>query len=96
MRREAWEEAGVRVGPVQLSHSQPWPIGRAGACELMIGCFAQAISQDGSLPEPKALDGELAEVAWFSRAQALAMIARAQAGIKDGGATREEAVVPGE
>ena len=42
VRREAMEEAGLLVGEVRLFASQPWPIGRAGACELMIGAFAQA------------------------------------------------------
>ena len=37
-KREAMEEAGVRLTKVTLFASQPWPIGRAGSCELMIGC----------------------------------------------------------
>eukprot|EP00937_MAST-01D_sp_MAST-1D-sp2_P003002 g3002.t1 len=43
VRREAYEEAGVGVGAVRLYASQPWPVGRAGACELMLGCFARAL-----------------------------------------------------
>ena len=45
-RRETMEESGIRVGKVLLHSTQPWPIGRAGACELMIGCMAHAISTD--------------------------------------------------
>ena len=31
-------EAGVRIHSVSLVASQPWPIGRAGSCELMLAC----------------------------------------------------------
>ena len=36
-----WEESGVKVGSVTLFDSQPWPVGRGGQCELMIGCMAR-------------------------------------------------------
>lgn len=36
------EESGIEVGDVAILGSQPWPIGRGGSCELMIGCIAQA------------------------------------------------------
>lgn len=42
VRREVQEEVGVRVGEVAIVGSQPWPIGRGGSCELMIGCVATA------------------------------------------------------
>ena len=46
MRREVSEEAGIKVGRVAIVGSQPWPIGRGGSCELMVGCIAQALSDD--------------------------------------------------
>lgn len=42
VRREVWEEAGIAVGAVRVVGSQPWPIGRGGSCELMLGCVARA------------------------------------------------------
>lgn len=42
MRREVMEEAGIEVSDVAILGSQPWPIGRGGSCELMIGCIAKA------------------------------------------------------
>lgn len=40
------EEAGIRVGDVAIVGSQPWPIGRGGSCELMIGCIGKALSDE--------------------------------------------------
>lgn len=37
------EEVGIRVGSVRIVGSQPWPIGRGGTCELMIGAVATAL-----------------------------------------------------
>ena len=45
MRREVYEESGVIVDSVELFDSQPWPIGRGGGCELMLGCIAYAKSE---------------------------------------------------
>ena len=46
------EETGVELAQVQLLRSQPWPIGRAGSCELMLGCIARAAPAPfGGLPE---------------------------------------------
>jgi NADH pyrophosphatase NudC (nudix superfamily) len=44
--REVMEEAGVRVdeGSVRILGSQPWPMGRGGSSELMVGCVATALS----------------------------------------------------
>ena len=44
VRREVWEESGITVGEVQIVGSQPWPVGAAGHCELMLGCVARAVS----------------------------------------------------
>ncbi|KAF5831681.1 NUDIX hydrolase domain-like protein [Dunaliella salina] len=59
VRREIYEEARVKVGQVQLLGSQPWPIGRAGSCELMLGCIAKA--QDDAMENT----GELEDARWF-------------------------------
>lgn len=42
VRREVFEETGVRVGPVQYLASQPWPF----PASLMFGCGGEAISQE--------------------------------------------------
>lgn len=61
VRREVWEESGVRVGRVVLHSSQPWPF----PASLMIGAVGQAIPGDG---EKIFLghDPELEDAKWFS------------------------------
>ncbi|TFB00658.1 Peroxisomal NADH pyrophosphatase NUDT12 [Trichoderma ghanense] len=59
VRREVWEEAGVRVGRVVIQSSQPWPY----PSSLMIGAVAQALP-DGE--EIALLDKELEAASWFS------------------------------
>lgn len=56
--REVWEEARVRVKDVRYFSSQPWPFPNS----LMLGYFA---SWDSGDPTPG--DGELTDVAWFTR-----------------------------
>ncbi|MGH8174059.1 MAG: NAD(+) diphosphatase [Rhodanobacteraceae bacterium] len=56
VRREVFEEAGVRVGEVAYHSSQPWPF----PASLMIGFTAEAT--DPSIR----LGGELAEARWFT------------------------------
>ena len=58
VRREVWEEAGVRVGEVGYLASQPW----AFPASLMMGCWGQAISRDINI-DPK----EIEDARWFSR-----------------------------
>jgi len=41
VRREVWEEVGVRVGAVEYLQSQPWPF----PSSLMLGCVAHAESR---------------------------------------------------
>ena len=62
--REVLEESGIRLDlkSVRLVDSQPWPIGRGGGCELMLGCIAQASSNDIRI-----YDNDVAEVRWFDR-----------------------------
>jgi len=56
VRREVFEEAGVRVGECAYHSSQPWPF----PASLMVGFTAEAI--DPTIH----LGGELAEARWFS------------------------------
>ena len=65
-RREIFEEAGVRLGAVEVLASQPWPF----PSSLMIGCRAQALSREIVMDEV-----ELEDCRWFSREEARAMIA---------------------
>uniref|UniRef100_A0A7S4QSL4 NAD(+) diphosphatase n=1 Tax=Alexandrium monilatum TaxID=311494 RepID=A0A7S4QSL4_9DINO len=69
LRREALEEAGVRLGHVELMNSQPWPIGRAGSCELMLGCRAVALDED-----IKVNPTELLHARWFTKAEVRKML----------------------
>ncbi len=56
VRREVFEEAGVRVGECTYHSSQPWPF----PASLMVGFTAEAI--DPAIQ----LGGELAEARWFT------------------------------
>jgi NAD+ diphosphatase len=58
VRRELFEEAGVRAGRVDYLMSQPWPF----PSQLMIACMAQAQSDAITLDT-----NELAEAMWVDR-----------------------------
>ncbi|MEM8850537.1 MAG: NAD(+) diphosphatase [Pseudomonadota bacterium] len=58
VRREVWEETGVRVGPVRYLSSQPWPFPGS----LMLGAHGEAISEEIEI-DPE----EIAEAVWLSR-----------------------------
>ncbi len=58
VRREVWEEAGVRVGRVTYLASQPWPF----PSSLMFGCMGQALSDEITI-DPK----EIEDAVWVSR-----------------------------
>jgi NAD+ diphosphatase len=60
VRRESWEEAGLRIGGVRYHSSQPWPF----PSSLMIGCFAEAL-HDRVRPDPR----ELESLRWFTLAE---------------------------
>ncbi|KAK7428899.1 NADH pyrophosphatase [Neonectria magnoliae] len=60
VRREVWEESGVRVGRVVIHSSQPWPY----PASLMIGAIAQALPEDGE--KINLNDKELELAKWFS------------------------------
>lgn len=59
VRREVWEEAGVKVGRVVIHSTQPWPY----PANLMIGAIAQALpgGEDITLN-----DKELDDAKWFT------------------------------
>lgn len=60
VRREVYEETGVRVGGLRYHSSQPWPF----PSSLMLGFMAQAETDAIELQ-----DDELEDVQWFSREQ---------------------------
>ena len=66
VRREVFEEAGVRVGEVRYLASQPWPF----PSSLMIGFVAEAESEELAVDR-----SELADAGWFGRAEVRAALA---------------------
>ncbi|MEO0391436.1 MAG: NAD(+) diphosphatase [Pseudomonadota bacterium] len=58
VRREVFEESGVRVGPVSYLASQPWPF----PASLMFGCHGQATSTEITI-DPN----EIEDAIWVSR-----------------------------
>ncbi len=66
VRREIFEESGVRTGAVRYLGSQPW----AFPMSLMLGCAAEAISTDIAIDRE-----ELEDARWFSRDEIRAMLA---------------------
>jgi NAD+ diphosphatase len=65
VRRETLEEAGISTGRVTYHASQPWPFPHS----LMIGCFAEATSEDIALDPSEIESGR-----WFSRSEVLEML----------------------
>ena len=71
VRRETFEEAGIRIGRVAYHASQPWPF----PYSLMIGCYGEAL--DAVID----FDGkELEDCRWFDRAEVRSMIAGSHPG----------------
>lgn len=62
VRREVFEEAGIRVGPVSYLASQPWPY----PSSLMFGCAGRALTEDITI-DPN----ELEDALWVSREEML-------------------------
>ena len=58
VRREVFEEAGVRVGAVDYLSSQPWPF----PASLMFGCRGEALGRDITI-DPTEIENAL----WISR-----------------------------
>jgi NAD+ diphosphatase len=67
VRREIFEESGVRTGAVRYLGSQPW----AFPMSLMIGCAAEAQSREIEIDRQ-----ELEDARWFSKAEIRRMIAK--------------------
>lgn len=66
VRREVWEEAGVRVGRVGYLASQPWPF----PASLMLGCRGEALGREIAI-DPY----EIEDARWMSREEILAAFA---------------------
>ena len=67
VRREVFEETGVKVGEVTFMESQPWPFPHS----LMLGCLGRAETTELTIDTT-----ELADARWFSRAEARQMLER--------------------
>ncbi len=65
VRRETFEESGIRIGKVAYHASQPWPFPHS----LMIGVHCEAISEEITMDE-----SELEDCRWFSREDVVLMI----------------------
>lgn len=70
VRREVYEEAGVRVGKVSYVTSQPWPF----PASLMLGCRAEALSTE-IIIDPV----EIEDARWVRREE----LARAMVGLHE-------------
>jgi len=68
VRREIFEEAGIRCSDVTYYMTQPWPY----PSSLMIGCTARAVSDQITVDHT-----ELEDARWFDRSEARLMITRA-------------------
>jgi NAD+ diphosphatase len=64
VRRETFEESGIRVGKVRYFASQPWPFPHS----LMIGCLCEALDDTVRFDA-----NELEDCRWFSRNEVAAM-----------------------
>ncbi|KAI0645868.1 NUDIX hydrolase domain-like protein [Trametes meyenii] len=67
VKRELWEEAGVKVWNVRYHSTQPWPF----PANLMAGFYAVASSSE---PLRVDLDNELEEARWYTREDLLAVL----------------------
>ncbi|TPE46576.1 NAD(+) diphosphatase [Amaricoccus solimangrovi] len=68
VRRETWEETGIRVGEVGYLASQPWPF----PSSLMLGCRGEALGR-----EIRRDPNEIEDARWLTREEAM----RAAAGL---------------
>jgi NAD+ diphosphatase len=67
VRREIFEESGIRCAEVSYYMTQPWPY----PSSLMIGCTARALNEDIVVDRT-----ELEDARWFSRDEARLMLQR--------------------
>jgi NAD+ diphosphatase len=73
VRREVFEEAGIRVGGVRYLASQPWPF----PASLMFGCAAEAM--DDTITRDPA---ELEDALWITREEMVTVMAGAHPRIR--------------
>jgi NAD+ diphosphatase len=66
VRRESFEEMGLKIGRVAYHASQPWPF----PYSLMIGCHAEVLSDDFTIDRSELEDGR-----WFDKVEVRAMLA---------------------
>ncbi len=66
VRRETFEESGIRVGKVTYHASQPWPFPHT----LMLGCYGEALETEIVKDEI-----ELEDCRWFKRAEVRSILA---------------------
>ena len=66
VRREVWEEAGIRVGRVEYHSTQPWPF----PSSLMIGSHCEALTTDINKD-----DFEMTDVRWWHRDEVVLALA---------------------
>ena len=71
VRREVFEETGVRVGAVRYHSTQPWPF----PSSLMIGCHAEAASAEIEVDHE-----EIGDAQWFTREDVAVALASAAEG----------------
>ncbi|KIP06523.1 hypothetical protein PHLGIDRAFT_453629 [Phlebiopsis gigantea 11061_1 CR5-6] len=67
VKRELWEEAGLKVWGVKYHSTQPWPF----PANLMVGFYAIA---DDTLPTRTDLDNELEDARWYSREEIFSVL----------------------
>ena len=67
VQRETLEESGIQCTDVRYYMTQPWPY----PSSLMIGCNARAITTDITVDK-----NELEDARWFTREEAMTMLAR--------------------
>ncbi|KAK4151249.1 NUDIX hydrolase domain-like protein [Chaetomidium leptoderma] len=87
VRREVWEESGVKVGRVIIHSSQPWPF----PASLMIGAIGQALPGDGETIY-LGHDAELESAKWFPMDEVKDALAR---GVSNLGEAAPEGYVEG-
>lgn len=73
VRRETYEEAGIRVGAVRYAASQPWPF----PSSLMVGVLADALSETISIDA-----NELEDARWFGRDEVRTLLAGGHATLR--------------
>ena len=69
VRREVFEEAGVRVGEVRYIASQPWPF----PSQLMVGCLGFAESLELAVDKT-----EIEDARWFTRDEVAEALTKGQ------------------